>query len=197
MTRPKPFVTSVDVRPGGGGGHEYVTIWIRGQNVGTLCVGTGDGEELRALLAATSEELREAFGEAVPTAPPVIIVTGFDFGSEPGVEAPAGADHRQSEEAPVPRHLRGATRMVNPFNEMERRYEWNATMCPPDLEPDAEVIRDLGMVGMSEDAVREKTATTLRTLHLQRRIHATLDADARAHELATIERAGRLGEVDR
>lgn len=48
-TRPEAlFITSVDVRQGPA--HDYVTIWIRHANVGTLCVGKGDGEELRALL---------------------------------------------------------------------------------------------------------------------------------------------------
>lgn len=44
-----PFVTSVRVEPSDGP-HDYVTVWIRGANVGTLCVGKGDGELLRALL---------------------------------------------------------------------------------------------------------------------------------------------------
>lgn len=45
----QPFVTSVRVERSSGP-HEYVTVWLRGQNVGTLCVGQGDGDELRALL---------------------------------------------------------------------------------------------------------------------------------------------------
>lgn len=49
MTRPPAFITSVDVRPSGGP-HEYVTIFIRGQNVGTLCVGKGDAKPLALLL---------------------------------------------------------------------------------------------------------------------------------------------------
>lgn len=44
MTRPPSFVTSVRVSPAGA--HEYVSVWIRGQNVGTLVVGKGDGEPL-------------------------------------------------------------------------------------------------------------------------------------------------------
>lgn len=48
-TRPRSFITSVDVRPSNGG-HEYVSVFIRGQNVGTLCVGKGDGEVLAYLL---------------------------------------------------------------------------------------------------------------------------------------------------
>lgn len=45
----EPFITSVDVRCSRGG-HEYVSVWIRGQNVGTLCVGKGDGQALREVL---------------------------------------------------------------------------------------------------------------------------------------------------
>jgi hypothetical protein len=45
----EPFITSVDVRCSRGG-HEYVSVWIRGQSVGTLCVGKGDGQALRELL---------------------------------------------------------------------------------------------------------------------------------------------------
>jgi hypothetical protein len=43
------FVTSVRVEKTSGP-HEYVTVWIRGQNVGTLVVGQGDGLKLEALL---------------------------------------------------------------------------------------------------------------------------------------------------
>lgn len=43
------FVTSVRVEKSSGP-HEYVSVWIRGQSVGTLCVGKGDGDALRALL---------------------------------------------------------------------------------------------------------------------------------------------------
>ena len=35
---PGGFITSLRVESSGGG-HEYVTVWIRGANVGTLCVG--------------------------------------------------------------------------------------------------------------------------------------------------------------
>lgn len=49
QARPRPFITSVDVRTSGAR-HEYVSVWIRGQNVGTLCVGAGDGEPLKAVL---------------------------------------------------------------------------------------------------------------------------------------------------
>jgi hypothetical protein len=48
-TRPKAFITSVAIEPSKGP-HEYVSVWIRGQNVGTLCVGKGDGEPLAAIL---------------------------------------------------------------------------------------------------------------------------------------------------
>ncbi len=44
------FVTSVRIDASGGGPHEWVTVYIRGQNVGTLCVGRGDGPRLEALL---------------------------------------------------------------------------------------------------------------------------------------------------
>ncbi len=58
MTRPPAFITSVDVRPSGGP-HEYVTIYIRGQNVGTLCVGKGDAEPLSLLLLPGMKPLIE------------------------------------------------------------------------------------------------------------------------------------------
>jgi hypothetical protein len=46
-----PFVTSVRVEKSSGP-HEYVTVWLRGANVGTLVVGAGDGERLASLLRA-------------------------------------------------------------------------------------------------------------------------------------------------
>jgi hypothetical protein len=52
MPKPTPFITSVRVdnsRPDGP--HEYVTVFIRGQNAGTLVVGAGDGLRLQELLA--------------------------------------------------------------------------------------------------------------------------------------------------
>ena len=50
-TRPEAlFITSVEVRQGPA--HDYVTIWVRHQCVGTLCLGKGDGEELRVRLLA-------------------------------------------------------------------------------------------------------------------------------------------------
>jgi len=52
MTDVRAFVTSVAVQQQGKGPHEYVSVWIRGQNVGTLCVGKGDGERLAAMLRA-------------------------------------------------------------------------------------------------------------------------------------------------
>jgi hypothetical protein len=52
MSREAPFITSVRVTSSNGsdGPHEYVTVWIRGQSVGTLVVGTGDGVRLQELL---------------------------------------------------------------------------------------------------------------------------------------------------
>ncbi len=43
---PKPQAFVSTVRVSAAGPHEYVSVWIRGQNVGTLCVGKGDGEPL-------------------------------------------------------------------------------------------------------------------------------------------------------
>lgn len=45
-----PFISTVRVNTPTSGPHEYVSVWIRGQNVGTLCVGKGDGERLALLL---------------------------------------------------------------------------------------------------------------------------------------------------
>lgn len=60
------LITSVDVRQSGGS-HEYVAVFIRGQNVGTLCVGKGDGEAVRKLLMAEPVYVEmpppHAFGE--------------------------------------------------------------------------------------------------------------------------------------
>lgn len=45
------FVTSVTVNPAGA--HELVSVWVRGQLIGTLTVGPGDGERIKnALLGA-------------------------------------------------------------------------------------------------------------------------------------------------
>ena len=102
-TKPRAFITSVDVRPSNGG-HEYVTIFVRGQNVGTLCVGKGDAQPLALLLlpGMSPEEARYERDDAdeiadlrrrererraalaVDSMPRVI---GID---------PAGADHRMS-----------------------------------------------------------------------------------------------------
>jgi len=54
-TRPQPFVTSVRVERSSGP-HEYVSIWIRGANCGTLCVGKGDGDELVRRLRGESAD---------------------------------------------------------------------------------------------------------------------------------------------
>jgi hypothetical protein len=53
MFKPAAFITSVRLTNSNGldGPHEYVTVWIRGANVGTLVVGTGDGVRLQELLA--------------------------------------------------------------------------------------------------------------------------------------------------
>lgn len=63
-----PFVSSVRVERSSGP-HEYVSIWLRGQNVGTLCVRRGDGDELRRLLLhdgdATRAEIRDCRAELV------------------------------------------------------------------------------------------------------------------------------------
>lgn len=53
-TRPEAFITSVEVRQGPA--HDYVTIWIRHQSVGTLCVGKGDGEQLARRLRGPCPE---------------------------------------------------------------------------------------------------------------------------------------------
>lgn len=49
MTTREAFITSVRIEKGGGA-HEYVSVWIRGANVGTLCVRDGEGEQLALLL---------------------------------------------------------------------------------------------------------------------------------------------------
>jgi len=49
LIRPQAFITSVRLERSQGP-HEYVSLWIRGQNVGTLCVGKGDGDLLRDAL---------------------------------------------------------------------------------------------------------------------------------------------------
>lgn len=43
------FVTGVRVETTSGP-HDYVTVWIRGANVGTLCVGKGDGDRIALVL---------------------------------------------------------------------------------------------------------------------------------------------------
>jgi hypothetical protein len=62
MTK-QPFISSVRVEnsrvensKGLDGPHEYVTVFIRGQNVGTLVVGAGDGLRLQELLARGMSE---------------------------------------------------------------------------------------------------------------------------------------------
>lgn len=52
MTR-QAFITSVRIEKGGGA-HEYVSVWIRGANVGTLCVREGDAERLALILRGCS-----------------------------------------------------------------------------------------------------------------------------------------------
>lgn len=48
----KPFISSVQVETFGA--HEHVRVWVRGQLVGTLVVGKGDGERMRAALGDPS-----------------------------------------------------------------------------------------------------------------------------------------------
>lgn len=48
---PEPLVSSVQVRSVGG--HESVSVWLRGKLVGALIVGEGEGELLRTQLLAT------------------------------------------------------------------------------------------------------------------------------------------------
>lgn len=48
-TSSEAFITSIRIEKGRGS-HDYVTVWIRGANVGTLCVGKGDGEHLEFVL---------------------------------------------------------------------------------------------------------------------------------------------------
>ena len=56
---PGGFITSLRVESSGGG-HEYLTIWIRGANVGTLCVGQRDGARLAELLRIAEHRQGEA-----------------------------------------------------------------------------------------------------------------------------------------
>lgn len=56
MTKPKSFITSVSVEVGRGP-HDYVNVFIRGQNVGTLVVGKGDAAMLKAILMREPERI--------------------------------------------------------------------------------------------------------------------------------------------
>lgn len=69
-TRPNPFISSVRVEASRTGGpHEYVSVWIRGQQVGTLCVGKGDGEPLAAILRGEGQPGAPVWAEV--SAPPI------------------------------------------------------------------------------------------------------------------------------
>lgn len=63
------FVTSVRIDSSGGGPHEWVTVYIRGQNVGTLCVGRGDAAVLEALLVPEDLWREEPTISEAPAAP--------------------------------------------------------------------------------------------------------------------------------
>jgi len=54
---PRRFVTSVRVDHKPGAPHAYVTVWIRGANVGTLCVREDEAVPLEALLLGDRDKL--------------------------------------------------------------------------------------------------------------------------------------------
>lgn len=61
MTKPRAFISSVCVCVGKGP-HDYVNVFIRGQNVGTLVVGKGDAEPLRAVLMREPDHTKAEAG---------------------------------------------------------------------------------------------------------------------------------------
>lgn len=48
------------------GGHEHVTLWVDGKNVGTLTLGLGEGAELVGMLTICSETVIEVPAIEVP-----------------------------------------------------------------------------------------------------------------------------------
>lgn len=149
MSDDRRFITSVAVEHSRGP-HAYVSIWIRGQQVGTLCVGEGDAEPLRALLMGEREKL-----DIIAAAADKVL--GIDVLADNPDLLERAAESVQTEERrvhtvrstppvrrstpPVRRsfieHLNanGAQRMINPFNEMERRHA-EAQMDPESAAAD-------------------------------------------------------------
>jgi hypothetical protein len=86
MGKPRAFITSVRVDPSNGP-HEWVTVFIRGQCVGTLCVGNGDGAALkRRLLAREAQPNSSRPPPRRPSRPPPPLLLLDEAGAEAGGE---------------------------------------------------------------------------------------------------------------
>ena len=123
-----PFITTVEVRASDGP-HEYVSVWIRGQQVGTLCVGKGDGEPLRALLMPSVAAFEEepTVSAARPCAQELCAharsIIGIDLGAEPGQVGMAVFD-------PAANHGMGQfTEVLNP-SVIVKHNDWREDLTP-------------------------------------------------------------------
>jgi hypothetical protein len=134
-TRPEqPFITSVRVEPVGA--HETVAIWIRGQCVGTLTVGKGDGEPLAAILRG-SDVL--AAMRRIPDDKLRMMASGQWCGH--GQYAACAESVRRAQLDGVsegeacteePQHRASVDEL--------RRRPGELTRCPPGLQPDARTL---------------------------------------------------------
>lgn len=177
MTTRPDFISSVEVRPSAA--HDYVTIWIRHANVGTLCVGKGDGEELRArLLGEPSLLERQAdTSEAVgfPHLADAIRTRRDEMGY---VNA--------GERCTLTPWMRGALQVM--------RGDAERTRCPEDLQPDERTLEAARGQGFDDASIRDEVQrfvdywrgrgeecfdwqTRLRSWFRSRRLHL----DERAH----------------
>lgn len=129
-TRQEPFITSVEVRVGGGP-HDYVTIWIRHQSVGTLCVGKGDGEELRLRLLAGETSTHTA--ELTPW-----MRGALD----------AMRDVKAGEACTLDPQQRAHVAELN--------RAWELTPCPQDLQPTEHTLEVAQALGFDEQRTQQE-----------------------------------------
>jgi len=163
------FITSVRIEASAGP-HEYVTVWIRGANVGTLVVGQGDGEELRTLLTgelppaldgylapvrvSTDEADRERVRKALDEDERRLVE--WDR-SQPGGSAPRPPPLSAGLRARLRGSVHGARAYLTPTFSSD--HPTAAEPCPADLKLDAHIASTATHLGVSPEQLSALTAT--------------------------------------
>jgi hypothetical protein len=163
-----------------GPAHDYVTIWIRHQSVGTLCVGKGDGEELRALLLG---------GEACTL--------------DPQQRAHVAELNRAGELTPCPQDLQPTEHTLEVaqalgFDEQRTQQEVRKFVgFYTDVRPEPRLDWQALLRGWLRRSAQRRPLTGVKPIspndprvRVQRRISGALAAEAREVEQRMVERAG-------